>query len=93
MKEDINKELVRWYRKNYIQPNCYSIMDDPKIMRASGYYFILERPRNRQPMDPIRIMNKVRIWDGTPTKRFLGKKKSSNFFRKKVYTVLLNRDH
>ena len=32
-------------------------------MRASGYYFILERPRNRKPMEPKRVMNKVRIWD------------------------------
>lgn len=61
MKED----LIRWYRKNYIQPNCYCIMDGSKVMRASGYYFILERPRNRQPMEPKRVMNKVRIWDGT----------------------------
>ena len=93
MKENLNKELIKWYQTRYLNPNIYYLKDDPKILRASGYYFILERPRNRQPMEPKRVMNKVRIWDGTPTKRFLGKKKSSNFFRKKVYTVLLNRYH
>ena len=50
-------------------------MDDPKIMKSSCIYFILERPRNRKPMEPKRVMNKVRIWNGTPTHGFFGKKK------------------
>ena len=50
-------------------------MDDPKIMKSSCIYFTLERPRNRKPMEPKRVMNKVRIWDGTPTQKFFGKKK------------------
>lgn len=68
-------ELIRWYRNNYITPNCYAIMDNPKIMRRSGIYFTMERPRNRKPMEPKRRMDKVRIWDGTPTQKFFGKKK------------------
>jgi len=75
MKEDINKELIKWYQSRYLNPNCYSLKDDPKIMRTSGIYFILERTRNRKPMEPKRVMNKVRIWDGTPTQKFFGKKK------------------
>ena len=67
-------ELIRWYRKHYINPNCYSIMDDPKIMKKSCIYFTMERPRNCKPMEPKRVMDKVRIWDGTPTQRFFGKK-------------------
>lgn len=63
-------KLLEWYRKNYITPNCYAIMDDPKIMRRSGIYFTLERPRNCQPMEPKRLMNKVRVWDGVPLKDF-----------------------
>ena len=68
-------ELIRWYRNNYIEPNCYAIMDDPKIMRRSDIYFTLERPRNRKPMEPKRRMDKVRIWDGTSPHKFFGKKK------------------
>ena len=49
MKEDINKELIKWYQSRYLNPNCYSLKDDPKIMRTSGIYFILERTRNRKP--------------------------------------------
>jgi len=59
MKEDINKELIKWYQTRYLNPNCYSIMD-------------------RKPMEPKRVMNKVRIWDGTPTQKFFGKKKGKS---------------
>jgi len=75
MKENLNKELISWYQTIYINPNCYSIMDDPKIMKKSCIYFTLERPRNRKPMEPKRVVHKVRIWDGTPTQKFFGKKK------------------
>lgn len=78
MKEDINKELIKWYQTRYLNPNCYNTMDDPKIMRMSGIDYILERPRNRKPMEPKRVMNKVRIWDGTPTHKFFGKKKGES---------------
>jgi hypothetical protein len=59
-------KLRQWYLNEYIYPNCYSIMDDPKIMRRSGIYFTMEKPRNCKPMEPKRVMDKVRIWDGTP---------------------------
>ena len=75
---ETNKKLVKWYQTIYINPNCYSIMDDPKIMKKSDIYFTLERPRNRKPMEPKRVMNKVRIWDGTPTQKFFGKKKGKS---------------
>ena len=75
IKEDLNKELISWYQTIYIYPNCYSIMDDPKIMKKSDIYFTLERPRNRKPMEPKRVLHKVRIWNGTPTQKFFGKKK------------------
>ena len=63
-------ELLEWYRKHYITPNCYSLMDDPKIMRRSGIYFTLERPRNSQPMEPKRLMNKVRVWNSVQLNTF-----------------------
>ena len=75
MKEDLNKELIKWYQTRYLNPNCYNIMDNPKIIRISGIYFTMERPRNRKPMEPKRVMDKVRIWNGTPTQKFFGKKK------------------
>ena len=75
MIEDLNIELISWYQTRYIYPNCYSIMDDPKIMKSSNIYFTLERPRNRKPMEPKRVVHKVRIWNGTPTQKFFGKKK------------------
>lgn len=68
-------KLRQWYLNEYVYPNIYSIMDDPKIMRKSDIYFTLERARNRKPMEPKRIMNKVRIWDGTSNQSFFGKKK------------------
>ena len=43
MKEDINKELIKWYQTRYLNPNIYHLMDDPKVMRMSGIEFILER--------------------------------------------------
>lgn len=70
-----NTELISWYQTIYINPNCYSIMDDPEIMKKSCIYFTLERPRNRKPMEPKRVLHKVRIWNGTPTQSFFGKKK------------------
>jgi len=78
MKENLNKGLIKWYQARYLNPNCYNTMDDPKIMRMSGIDYILERPRNRKPMEPKRVMNKVRIWDGTPTQKFFGKKKGES---------------
>ena len=75
MKDNLNEELISWYQTRYIYPNCYSIMDDPKIMKKSCIYFTLERPRNRKPMEPKRVVHKVRIWNGTPTQKFFGKKK------------------
>ena len=72
------EELIKWYQTRYLNPNCYSLKDDPKIMRTSGIDFILERPRNRKPMEPKRVMNKVRIWDGTPAQSFFSKKKGES---------------
>ena len=69
------EELISWYQDRYISPNCYRLKDDPMIMRVSGFDFILERPRNRKPMEPKRVMNKVRIWDGTSAQSFFSKKK------------------
>jgi hypothetical protein len=53
-------------------------MDDPKIMKKSDTNFIMERPRNRKPMEPKRVLHKVRIWNGTPTQKFFGKKKGKS---------------
>jgi hypothetical protein len=79
MEDNLDKELIKWYQSRYLNPNCYHLKDDPKIMRMSGIEFILERPRNCPPMEPKRVMNKVRIWDGTPTQKFFGKKKGESY--------------
>jgi hypothetical protein len=73
MEENLNKELISWYQTIYLNPNCYSIMDDPKIMKKSDTNFIMERPRNRKPMEPKRVLHKVRI-----TQKFFGKKKGKS---------------
>ena len=75
MKDNLDKELIEWYQNRYLNPNIYHLKDDPKIMRMSGIHFIMEKPRNCPPMEPKRVMNKVRIWNGTPTQKFFGKKK------------------
>tara|TARA_R110000803_G_scaffold149899_1_gene215362 strand:- start:1918 stop:2163 length:246 start_codon:yes stop_codon:yes gene_type:complete len=73
--KSVNGDLTGWYSETYIRPNCYTVRYDPKIMKRCGTYFTMERLRGKHPMEPKRKMNKVRIWDGTPTQRFFGKVK------------------
>ena len=60
-------------------------------MKKSGLYFTLERPRNRKPMEPKRVLHKVRIWNGTPTQKFFGNKKGKvkNFFDPIFFTIFI----
>lgn len=69
----MNKELIDWYWCNYMEKGCYNIKDERR-MKISGHYFSLERKRNSPPMEPKRVMYKVRVWNGTPTQKYCFKK-------------------